>query len=169
MPDASNPVTIHSGADVPQDFDNVIEAHRGQLARIARQYAGPNDWQDLLQEIAVALWRGLPSFQGRSKLSTWVYRVAVNTALQYARKRRPDTQALSQEPVGALAAGDPMALLDEFLASLDPVNRAVLLLDLEGLHRDEIGDVLGLSPGAVAVRMTRLKTRFSDRFMEGEG
>jgi RNA polymerase sigma-70 factor (ECF subfamily) len=149
-------------------FDDVIDEHRDRLARIARQYAGPNDWQDLLQEIAVAIWRGLPAFEGRSKLSTWIYRVAINTALQHVRKRRPASETLVHEPVGALGAQDPLSLLDEFLAELDPVNRTVLLLDLEGLHRDEIGEVIGLSPGAVAVRMTRLKERFSATYMEGE-
>ena len=153
---------------VDHDFDRVIDDHRDRLARIARQYAGREDWQDLLQEIAVAIWRGLPGFEGRAKLSTWIYRVAVNTALQHVRKRRPTSEALLHEPVGALGAQDPMSLLDEFLAGLDPVNRAVLLLDLEGLHRNEIGEVLGLSPGAVAVRMTRLKERFSATYMEGE-
>jgi len=153
---------------VHHDFDHVIDEHRDRLARIARQYAGPNDWQDLLQEIAVAIWRGLPKFEGRSKLSTWLYRVAVNTALQHVRKRRPAAEALVHDPVGALGARDPLSLLDDFLAELDPVNRAVLLLDLEGLHREEIGAVLGLSPGAIAVRMTRLKERFSARFMEDE-
>lgn len=152
------------------DFDDIIDAHRGRLARIARQYAGPNDWQDLLQEIALAIWRGLPGFQGRSKLSTWLYRVAVNTALQHVRKRRPQSEPLgddpSRDPVGALGVRDPLSLLDDFLGELDPVNRALLLLDLEGLGRDEIGEVLGLSPGAVAVRMTRLKARFSETFME---
>ncbi|NKI35570.1 sigma-70 family RNA polymerase sigma factor [Wenzhouxiangella sp. XN79A] len=152
---------------MPPDFDQVIDEHRDRLTRIARQYAGPNDWQDLLQEIAVAIWRGLHGFEGRSTLSTWIYRVAVNTALQHVRKRRPASEALVHEPVGALGAQDPLALLDEFLAALDPVNRAVLLLDLEGLHRDDIGEVLGLSPGAVAVRMTRLKQRFSETYMEG--
>jgi RNA polymerase sigma-70 factor (ECF subfamily) len=151
---------------VSPQFDQVIDEHRDQLARIARQYAGPNDWQDLLQEIAVAVWRGLSGFEGRSKLSTWLYRVAVNTALQYTRKRRLPSEPLVEDPPDALGAQDPLALLDEFLSSLDPVNRAVLLLDLEGLSRDEIGEVLGLSGGAVAVRMTRLKARFSETFME---
>jgi len=151
---------------VSLEFDHVIDRHREQLARIARQYAGPNDWQDLLQEIALAVWRGLSSFEGRSKLSTWLYRVAVNTALQYTRKRRLPAEQLVDDPPDALGVQDPMTLLDEFLADLDPVNRAVLLLDLEGLSRDEIGEVLGLSGGAVAVRMTRLKARFSETYME---
>jgi len=150
------------------ELDETLEENRASLMRIARQYAGANDWQDLLQEISVALWKGLPSFDGRAKRSTWVYRVAINTALQFVRRRRLPTAALDIDPVGALDAGDPMTLLESFLRELDPVNRAVLLLDLEGLHRDQIGDILGLSGGAVAVRMTRLKERLSERFMEDE-
>ncbi|WP_376690165.1 RNA polymerase sigma factor [Wenzhouxiangella sp. EGI_FJ10409] len=152
--------------EVNQALEQLISDHQARLVRIARQYAGPNDWQDLLQEITVALWKGLPGFEGRSHLSTWVYRVAVNTALQFVRKRRPATGELSHEPAGSTDVGDDMALLESFLARLDPVNRAVLLMDLEGLSREEIAEVLGISPGAVAVRMTRLKQRFNDEFVE---
>ncbi len=150
------------------DIDQILTENRDRLVRIARRYAGPNDWQDLLQEIAMKLWQGLPSFQGRSQLSTWVFRVAVNTALQWARRRKPVQTGLEAAELGAEGAGDPMLLLETFLRKLDPVNRAVLLMDLEGLHREEIADVLGLTPGAVAVRMTRLKGRFADEFLEAE-
>ncbi len=148
------------------DFKRVIRENEPRLVRIARHYAGPNDWQDLMQEITISLWKGLPGFEGRASLSTWIYRVAVNTALQYVRKRSISTEPLDAEPVDSTDVDDQMALLERFLASLDPVNRAVLLLDLEGLSREEVSDVLGISAGAVAVRMTRLKQHFSDNFME---
>lgn len=151
-----------------EDFKQVISEHQPQLLRIARHYGGPNDWQDLLQEISISLWKGLPGFEGRARLSTWIYRVAVNTALQHVRKRSIPTEPLMVEPVASTDVDDPMALLERFLASLDPVNRAVLLLDLEGLPREEIADVLGISAGTVAVRMTRLKQRFSEQFVEEE-
>ena len=151
-----------------EDFKQVISEHQPQLLRIARHYGGPNDWQDLLQEISISLWKGLPGFEGRARLSTWIYRVAVNTALQHVRKRSIPTEPLMVEPAASTDVDDPMALLERFLASLDPVNRAVLLLDLEGLPREEIADVLGISAGAVAVRMTRLKQRFSEQFVEEE-
>lgn len=151
-----------------EDFKQVISEHQPRLLRIARHYAGPNDWQDLLQEISISLWKGLPGFEGRARLSTWIYRVAVNTALQHVRKRSIATEPLMVEPVASTNVDDPMALLERFLGSLDPVNRAVLLLDLEGLPREEIADVLGISAGAVAVRMTRLKQRFSEQFVEEE-
>lgn len=148
------------------DLDNILADNQARLRRISKQYAGPNDWQDLMQEIALNLWRGLAGFDGRAQLSTWVYRVAVNTALQYVRKKRPTMVELGPEPIGAACTGDPMAILDAFLSQLDPVNRALLLLDLEGVGREQIAEVLGLSTGAVAVRMTRLKARFSEQFVE---
>ena len=92
------------------DFKRVITEHKPQLVRIARQYAGANDWQDLLQEISISLWKGLPGFEGRASLSTWIYRVAVNRALQYVRKRSVTTEPLAVEPVESTDVDDPMAL-----------------------------------------------------------
>lgn len=148
------------------DFERILEEHRDRLVRIARQYARTDDWQDLYQDMATNIWRGLPGFDGRAALSTWVYRVAVNTALQHVRRREVAMSALPEQLSGATGPGEPLAVLEAFLRSLDPVNRAVLLLDLEGVSRDEIAEVLGTSPGAIAVRMTRLRARFNDEFVE---
>lgn len=148
-------------------LEDILRIHRGRLARVARQYGGA-DWQDLLQEIRLALWTSFESFEGRSSVGTWVYRVALNTALSHARKRRPEITgtAVPESLHAETSSRDPMQILDAFVRSLDPVNRAVLLMDLDGLSRQEIGEVLGLSPGAVAVRKTRLKQRFEDDFVE---
>ena len=148
------------------EFDTLLEEHRDRLVRIARHYAGADDWQDLYQEMAVNLWRGLPGFDGRAALSTWVYRVAVNTALQHVRRRRETHATLPEQLPGDTGPGEPMDLLEVFLRSLDPVNRAVLLLDLEGASREQIAEVLGSTAGAVAVRMTRLRQRFTEQFVE---
>jgi len=151
---------------VNETLAQIISDNGDRLRRIARQYAGENDCQDLMQEICVALWRGLRGFEGRSSLSTWVFRVAINTALQFVRKRQLPGAPLMHDPAGSTGVDDPLAVLEVFLAGLDPVNRAVLLLDLEGLNREEVADVLGLTPGAVATRMTRLKQRFNEQHVE---
>lgn len=148
------------------DFEQIIEDHRDRLVRIARHYAHDADWQDLYQDIATNIWRGLPGFDGRATVSTWVYRVAVNTALQHVRRRRAPMTELPEQLPGATGPGEPMVVLDAFLRSLDPINRAVLLLDLEGASREEIASVLGTSPGAIAVRMSRLRRRFAEQFVE---
>jgi RNA polymerase sigma-70 factor (ECF subfamily) len=70
------------------------------------------------------------------------------------------------EPGDAGVPGDEMSVLEAFIGTLDPVQRGVLLLDLEGLEREQIAEVLGLSPNAVAIRMTRLRQAFEAQFLE---
>ncbi|MEM8963449.1 MAG: sigma-70 family RNA polymerase sigma factor [Acidobacteriota bacterium] len=149
------------------DIEEILRDNHGRLARIARQYGGA-EWRDLLQAIHLALWRSFESFASRSSVETWVYRVAINTALSHQRKKRPETTGIDnlESLHAASSARDPMRILEAFLRSLDPVNRAVLMMDLDGMSRYEIAEVLGLSPGAVAVRMTRLKKRFEDDYVE---
>ena len=155
-------------ADIEQAFTGMLRENHAALARLARRYAGADDHRDLLQEIHLQLWRSFAGFDGRSQLSTWVYRVALNTAIGHARKPRREHKPLGEvaEPGDSGDPRDPMHLLDAFLASLDPVQRSVLLLDLEGLPREQIADVLGLTPNAVAVRMTRLRQAFEKRYLE---
>ena len=159
-----------TAADPEQAFADMLHENRAALARLARHYAGADEWQDLQQDMHLQLWRSFPAFDGRSQRSTWVYRVALNTALSHRRKPRREHQPLdaSAEPADAGVAGDPMSVLETFLATLDPVQRAVLLLDLEGLEREQIAEVLGMSAGAVAVRMTRLRQRFEEQFLENQ-
>ncbi len=154
--------------DIEAAFTRMLEENRGALLRLARRYAGPEDWQDLLQEMQLQLWRSFGGFDCRAQRSTWLYRVALNTALSHVRKPRREHRPLDEvpEPGDAGHAVDPLYVLDRFLAMLDPVQRSVLLLDLEGLPREEVAEVLGLSANAVAVRMTRLRQMFEQRFLE---
>ena len=149
-------------------FTAMLRDNHAAISRLARRYAGPDDWQDLLQDMQLQLWRSFGDFDGRARLSTWVYRVALNTALGHLRKPRRAHVPLETVPERGDAghAVDPMHVLDDFLAVLDPVQRAILLLDLEGLPREQVAEVLGLTPNAVAVRMTRLRQLFERRFLE---
>ena len=146
----------------------MLRENEAALARLARHYAGPDDRHDLLQEMHLQLWRSHAEFDGRSQRATWVYRVALNTALGYRRK--PVSPVVAVEHVPELGdAGvprDAMDVLAEFLATLDPLQRAVLMLDLEGLEREQIAEVTGLSPNAVPIRMTRLRQSFETLFVE---
>jgi RNA polymerase sigma-70 factor (ECF subfamily) len=148
-------------------FQRLLDDNQGRLERLARQYADPADWQDLLQEIHVQLWLSLDSFDGRAQLSTWVYRVALNTAISHRRKRRLPQAGGAPDDLGDNGAThDSLDVLREFLASLGSIDRALLLMDLEDMTREQIAEVLGLSIGAIAVRMTRLKQQFSQRYLE---
>lgn len=154
--------------DTEAAFVAMLEDNRGALVRLARRYAGPDDWQDLLQEMQLQLWRSRGGFDGRSLLSTWPYRVALNTALSHVRRPRREHSRLDDipEPADGGHVRDLMDVLDDLLAMLDPVQRSILLLDLEGLPREQVAEVLGLSVNAVAIRMTRLRQMFERRFLE---
>lgn len=151
-----------------QAFATLLRDNHATLKRLARHYAAPADVADLLQEMHLQLWRGFARFEGRSEAATWVYRVALNTALSHLRRKAPAHQRLDAvaEPGDAGAAHGEMQVLENFLAGLEPLQRALLLLDLEGLSREQIAEVLGVSANAVAIRMTRLRQLFETRFLE---
>lgn len=150
-------------------FEAMLGDYRPVLARLARRYADANDWQDLLQEMQLQLWRSFESYDGRAQPQTWMYRVALNTALSYVRKPRWRHQALDgvPEPTCLGDPRDPLTVLDAFLATLDPLQRSVLLLDLEGVPREQVVEITGLTANAVAVRMTRLRQAFEQFAQEG--
>ena len=155
---------------IPDDkptFEALVRENERALARIARAYAAPQDRDDLQQEMLLQLWRSRDGYEGRARASTWVYRVALNTALSHKRKPRPVHEPLDAAPErGHAHEGDALLALEGFLANLDPLQRAVLLLDLEGLEREQVADVLGLSANAVAIRLTRLRQAFETHIAE---
>ncbi|MEZ5319975.1 MAG: RNA polymerase sigma factor [Vicinamibacterales bacterium] len=145
--------------------------HRGILVRLSRAYAqGPDDEEDLLQEIVLALWRSLPSFRGEARESTWIFQVALQVALsrRRARARRPLSTPLESAPEpaadGQAEAFDRLrwSTVLQALRRLAPVDRAVLLLALEGATQQEIGDVLGVTANAAGVKLHRARRRLTN-------
>lgn len=155
-----------------QQLSEILARHGPALRRLARVHAGSTDEQDdLLQEMLLQIWRGLPSFRGDSSIGTWVYRIGLNAAITFRRKmsRRPPMEsadAAAEVPSRPDHLVEQAGVLHEFLATLGPVDRSVMLLRLEGLSNDEIGAVVGTTAGAVSVRLHRLKQRFEERYVE---
>lgn len=157
-----------------QRFEALISEHRRIVFRIAGAYAhAAQDRDDLAQEIAVQLWRSFRAFDARrAKFSTWMYRVALNVALSWARSARRSGSA-QLEPLGAIhpeSVADPgpgqgeamerderVAALHAVIAGLDPLKRALVLLYLEGRSYAEIAEVLGISETNVATKLNRIK------------
>lgn len=155
-------------------FRAMLTENLGRLRRIARSYAAAGEHEDLLQDMLMQLWRSLPGFDGRSSLSTWVYRVALNTALGTVRRRYAKPSELSMPPEQLLPLtahsegdlGDADAILDHFLALLAPLDRAVLMLSLDDLSYADIARITGLSINAVGIRLNRMKQRFEQTYVE---
>jgi RNA polymerase sigma-70 factor (ECF subfamily) len=150
-------------------FLELIEQHLGILHRVRSLYAvNPEDGKDLVQEILMQLWRSFPSFRGAAAFSTWMYRVALNTALLRRRKSRAwASEEADPETLAAVAAGpappDPdVASLYRCIRELPSLDRAIVLLHLEGQSYEEIAGTTGLSRGNVGVRLVRIKGRLRD-------
>jgi RNA polymerase sigma-70 factor (ECF subfamily) len=146
-----------------------MDANQVRLRAISRTWA-PRAWEDLYQEIALQLWRSLDRFEGRARLETWVYRVALNTAIDFVRRdRRREAREVHTDapeiPVQPRTP-DPLAILQEFAASLGDIDRALLVMYVDGVAQRDIGEVVGLSEGAVGVRIHRLKTAFRKAYVE---
>lgn len=150
------------------EFEQLIASNTGRLQRLCRAYSdSPESAADLQQEILLQLWRAWPGFAGRSSAATWLYRVALNTAISQLRCRppaavdAPPDDQLSEDP-GPQAVSEQQqafAALAQALKAFNEVDRALMLLYLEQYSYQEIADVLGLSTNAVGVKVSRLKKR----------
>lgn len=157
-----------------QRFLDLVQRNRGRVERLCRAYArSPADLDDLRSEVWLQLWRALPSFDGRASEDTWLYRVALNTAMLHGRRegtRRLAHEALEREP-GAFASPTPgsgevhlvrrqeLERLQQALRRLDPADRALVALHLEDLPYRQIAEVTGLSESNVGVRLHRIRAR----------
>lgn len=150
-------------------FGRWLAEHPGILHHVAHGFAGAADRDDLMQELLLALWRALPAFRGDSKASTFIYRVAHNTALTWKRSQRGYLRRLERfEKLAAPAetntsapGSDHERLQHVYRAvrELPPLDRSLVLLHLDGLSYAEIGEIHGLSEGNVGVRLTRSKNK----------
>ena len=148
-------------------FTKLIKQHEGILYKLSNAYADrPEERQDLYQEMVYQLWKSFGSFKGNSSWSTWMYRVALNTAIKYLKlqKRKPDDQQLIPELHRIIEEQD--ALMDERtqylyaqIRQLGEVNRAIVLLYLDGKSYEEIGQITGYSPSNIGTRLNRIKAQ----------
>jgi len=150
------------------------------IHRLAGAYEGdPDKRKDLIQDVHLALWRSLASFDGRCSLRTWVYRVAHNAATSYVigQQRSRTSRWMSLDEVATLADPDEgenaagrRHSLDRLLAliqHLKPLDRQVMLSYLEGLDASAIAEITGISAANVATKIHRVKTLLAQRFQEG--
>lgn len=174
-----------SDRDLRREFVERLHEHQRIVHKVCAVYAGgPEEREDLFQEIAVQLWRAYPSFRGDSSFATWAYRVALNTALFRRRSAAARPREKSSTEVGEIAATSPgpegregrdgpgalevredVRLLHECIRELRELDRAIVLLHLEGRPHAEIASVTGLSTGNVDVRVHRIKRTLRERLL----
>lgn len=139
--------------------------HQGIILRIARATASNlADQEDLIQEISLQIWNSIPNYGGNCKASTWVYRVALNTAIGWGRKeksQREKKQELAENLHFLKETSEPrnpkLEWIYDQIRKLDPIDRSLMLLHLDGQSYQEIADILGISEKNVGVKLSRLR------------
>jgi RNA polymerase sigma-70 factor (ECF subfamily) len=150
-----------------EHFQGLLEEHKKILYKVSNLYCkNRDDREDLAQEIAIQLWRSFPSFDERCRFSTWMYRIALNVAISFYRRENTRSRYIFSDNERLLNAIDEtasepveMQALYQFIESLDALNRALVLLYLDGNSYLEIAEVLGISETNVATKLSRLKKR----------
>jgi RNA polymerase sigma-70 factor (ECF subfamily) len=158
-----------------QLYEESAASYGAALERLARAYeANPDKRQDLVQEIHLALWRSFEHFAQRFSLRTWVYRVSHNVATSHVLRRQRTHGLISLEEIECVPVPeDDLIALDRTTARerlfrlihrLEPVDRQVILSYLEGMDAAAIGEITGISPANVAMKIHRSKSTLTRRF-----
>lgn len=151
--------------DKEHKFELLVRQHKRTIYTVCYMFSTNKDEiDDLFQEILIRLWNGFDQYEGRSSAETWIYRVALNTAINQDKKerRRIETVPLTVD-IDPFEADDPktqqVRKLHDLISQLELIDRSLVLLWLEGIPYDEIGAIIGITPNNVGVRLARIKEK----------
>ena len=148
-----------------QEFSRMVREHKSTIYTVCYMFSNDEDEvSDLFQETLINLWKGYESFRHESKLSTWIYRVAMNTCISADRKKRKQgTKVPLSMNIDLYNDEDhetkQVRQLHERIQRLDLIDRALVMMWLEGMNYDEIADVIGISVKNVGVKLVRIKEK----------
>lgn len=155
--------------DEPQ-FLRLIDSHQGIIHKICRLYRdSKEDREDLFQEIVYQLWKSLPTFRETAAFSTWMYRVALSTAISAYRRKRPDieyTSSLPDRQEDPHGQDEQRERLLEALRKLNDADKALITLYLENLTYQEIAEISGISESNVGVKLNRIRHKIQQLLKE---
>lgn len=150
------------------EFISVITKNQGIIHKVCGIYCDTQeDREDMFQEIVTQLWKSYPTFRNESKVTTWMYRVALNTAITFFKKdkRRPDRGDIDQTKFQIAEAEydfeveEQIKMLHKAIAKLTGVEKSIILLYLENKKYEEIAEIVGITQNYVRVKMNRIKLK----------
>jgi RNA polymerase sigma-70 factor, ECF subfamily len=154
--------------DLEREFLEHVRQHEALIYKICQVYAtDAMTKQDLFQEIVLQLWKSFESFRNESKISTWIYRIALNTVLMNKRKSKT-TVSLSFfsllkderiEEIDDAPQQENIYILYNAIAKLTEIEKAIVMLYLDDKSYEQMEDILGVSQGTLRVKMTRIKVK----------
>lgn len=156
--------------NIDETFEKILEDHGDLIRKVCQLYTDTEqDLKDSMQEVALQLWKSYPTFEGRSKLSTWIYRVALNVCLSQIRvkTRKPTLDQLPadaeiEEQQDEEEIEEQSNQLHKAIKQLDELDRAIILQYLEGLSYREISEIMGISVSNVGVKIHRIKEQLKE-------
>lgn len=151
-----------SERDLEKEFARLVREHKSTIYTVCYMFSKDNDEvSDLFQEILVNLWRGFPKFEDRSDIRTWFYRVSLNTCITIDRKKKRNKSVPLSMSINLYEDNDAdtkqVKMLYDRINKLGPFDRAIVLLWLEGIPYDEIGEIVGISAKNVSVKLVRIR------------
>lgn len=157
-----------------ESFTRIIKENEGVIFKITTVYTQDSqDQKDLYQEIVYQLWKSFDSFRNESKISTWMYRVALNTAISQFKKRKKQsiTTSIDQVVLRQTENYDPdfenkLKVIYEHIHQLNILEKGLILLLLEGKKYEEIAKITGLSETNVGTRISRIKQKLKSRILK---
>lgn len=161
--------------ELSENFVDTLENNKGIIYKIANSYCKDiEDRQDLIQEITIQLWKSYDRYNGTAKFSTWMYRIALNTAISFYRKdnRRkgyhvPMSETVIQTTSEVLEDEKEasLGLLEKFIRELNELDRALMILYLEEKNQNEIAEIVGISVSNVSTKIGRIKEKLKRQFL----
>ena len=155
-----------------EEFLDIFEKNIGIIIKISRGFTTiAQDREDLINDIALELWKSFKSFNGNSKIYTWIYRVALNTSMNYKKKKKNDSLFLSLNDFKKYDTfpwlieqdnSSDIEVLYQCINELNEINKAIILLYLDGNSHDEISEITGVSKTNVGTRISRIKEQIKN-------
>ena len=157
-----------------KEFIDLINQHQGLIHKICLMYENdPETRNDLFQEIVLQFWKSYRSFRGEAKITTWMYRIALNTAISGLRKKK---RMISTEDIHerhfnisdnpSIATDENFERLQWAIRQLSEIDRAMIMMALDEIPYDEIAETIGITQNNVRVRMNRIRERLR-KLMQG--
>ena len=165
-----------SDRKLKEEFISLIEEHQGIIYKVSRMYCDKEECRrDLFQDILLQLWQSYPNFNHKSKFSTWMYRVALNTAIAQFRKDKknneepiPEIPAYLPEEESYKEKEDRRSLVHEAINKLSKAEKAIIILYMDDYTYEEISEISGITISNVGVKINRIKVKLQKILKELE-
>lgn len=159
---------------IQEDFVSIIKENESLIYKVARLYTNTTeDQNDLFQEIVIQIWKGFEKFKNNSKISTWVYRVAINTAITGLRKRKKfinmvpiEGEIINYPEIQSTRSDDKLDFIYQCIEELNELDKGIMLLYLENRSYSEIAETIGLSETNIGSRLSRIRQQIKSKIIK---